>query len=405
MDARHIAYIVKRYPRYSETFVVREILAHEAAGIQVHIFALRSSNDTHFQNAISLVRAGVTYLPAEDVSANQFWLAYEQARQCIPHFSERTNLITGEDGRAVYQSLLLAQEASQRGISHLHAPFAHKGATVARLASLLTGIPFSFTARAKDVFPLEVQPEDLKRKLRDASAVITISDYHVKYLRERYGPVADRVRRIYNGLDLEIYSYHNPQHRLPVLLSVGRLVEKKGFEDLIKACSLLSEQGVEFTCRIIGEGYLEGVLRDEIRKLDLESKVDLLGPRPELEVIDLMQAASVFVLPCVVSEDHDQDGLPNVIFESMALGTPCVSTDVAGIPEVVHNEKTGLLVPQRNPAALAEALRRLLSDPALRVQLSRQARDLIEREFDIRKNAAERRKLFWPALESVETIS
>src|SRR5262245_36489979 len=136
MQGQQIGYVVKRYPRYSETFVVREILAHEAAGIGAHIFALRSSNDTHFQNAISLVKAPVTYLNAESITANEFWLAMEEARQCIPHLGRRMDAINGgEDGRTVYQALVLAKEAVIREISHLHAPFAHKGASVARLAS------------------------------------------------------------------------------------------------------------------------------------------------------------------------------------------------------------------------------------------------------------------------------
>jgi glycosyltransferase involved in cell wall biosynthesis len=227
----------------------------------------------------------------------------------------------------------------------------------------------------------------------------------VNYLRDRYGSAATHVQRIYNGLDLEMYSYRSPEKRNPLILSVGRLVEKKGFEDVLKACAILSRNGTDYKCLIIGEGYLESVLRAQIQQLGLQSRVELLGPKPELEVIEYMRRAAVFALPCVVSGDQDRDGLPNVIFESMALGTPCVSTDVAGIPEILKHEKTGLLVPQRNPDALAAAIQRLLDDANLRSCIAIQARALIESEFDVRRNAALRRDLFWPAHKEQSSIA
>lgn len=390
----HLGYVVKRYPRYSETFVVREILAHEAAGVTVDIFSLRPPNDTHFQNALSQVRAPVTYLHAEGISGTDFWVAIEQAAAHLPQLWKALNIAQCEDGKAVYQAVLLAREIAVRGITHLHAPFAHIGATVARMAAHFAGIPFSFTARAKDIFPNDVRKDDLSRKLNDASAVITISDYHLKYLREAYGEVAAKACRIYNGLDLDEFPYSPPIERSQKILSVGRLVEKKGFSDLIEACAILSARGKSVDCEIIGEGDLENALFHQIQQLGLQSTVRLLGPRPESEVKQFMKEAGVFVLPCVIASDNDRDGLPNVIFEAMALGTPCVSTDVAGIPEVVRHEQTGLIVPQRSPAALADAMDRFLSDPKLRVALSSRGRALIEAEFDIRRNAARRRELF-----------
>ena len=400
----HLGYVVKRYPRYSETFIVREILAHEAAGMAVDIFSLRPPNDTHFQNALSQVRAPVTYLHAEGISGTDFWDAIEQAATYWPELWKRLSIAQGEDGKAVYQGVLLAHEVAVRGITHLHAPFAHIGATVARMAARFADISFSFTARAKDIFPDDVRKDDLLKKLNDASAVITISDYHLQYLRSIYGKATEKVCRIYNGLDLDEFAFTSTSECSNKILSVGRLVEKKGFSDLIEACAILAAKGKSFLCNIIGEGELETALQNQIQQVGLQSKVRLLGPRPESDVKQFMKEANVFVLPCVIASDNDRDGLPNVIFETMALGTPCISTDVAGIPEVVRHERTGLIVPQHDPAALAEAIDRLQSNPELRLALARNARALIKPEFDIRINAARRRQLFECSTREQKTI-
>ena len=202
------------------------------------------------------------------------------------------------------------------------------------------------------------------------------------------------MQRIYNGLDLEQFPYEAPYERPPRIVSVGRFVVKKGFGDLVDACAILVARGRSFTCQIIGTGLLEAELRARIARLGLQKIVQLTGPRPQGEVIGHVQAAAVFALPCIVGEDGDRDGLPNVLFEAMALGTPCVSTDVTGIPEVLHDGDTGLMVRQRDPLSLANAIDRLLTDPGLRVRLATSARRLIETEFDIHRNAARRRAIF-----------
>ncbi|MEW6637188.1 MAG: glycosyltransferase family 4 protein, partial [Actinomycetota bacterium] len=247
---------------------------------------------------------------------------------------------------------------------------------------------------AKDIFHESVNDGDLKRKLADAAAAITVSDYNARHLRETFGPAAGRLRRVYNGLDLERFTYRSPRERPPLVAAVGRLVEKKGFTHLVEACGLLAEAGCRLRCRIIGAGPLEGGLRSQIADLGLEDRVELLGPRPQRETIRHVREAAAFAAPCVVGSDGNRDGLPTVLLEAMALGTPCVSTDVTGIPEVVRHEETGLMVPQHDPEALATALERLLDDARLRVSLAQRARALIEAEFDVRRNAARLREIF-----------
>jgi glycosyltransferase involved in cell wall biosynthesis len=411
-EALSVGFVVKRYPRYSETFVVREILAHERAGLDVQIFSLRPTNDTHFQDLISRVRAPVSYLyfpsdgrlpevlAAATVLASHFWNRLGEAARVIPGLWAALGelLAEGAEARDVYQAAQLAVQVRVRGIHHLHAPFASDAGTIARLAAKLAGVSYSFTARAKDIFHEGVNPDDLRRKLRDAAGVVTVSDYHLGYLRSTYGPLAARVQRIYNGLDLGEFPYRPPADRPPVIVSVGRLVEKKGFADLIDACALLAARGREFRCRIVGTGALRGELQARIDRHGLGGRVELCGPRPQNEIARQIQAAAVLAAPCVVAGDGDRDGLPNVIQEALALGTPVVSTDVTGIPEVVRDGETGLLVPQFDPPALAEALGRLLADPGLRVRLAEAARRLIEAEFDIHRNTARRRDLFRAAV-------
>jgi glycosyltransferase involved in cell wall biosynthesis len=415
-----VGFVVKRYPRYSETFIVREILAHEEAGLAIEVFSLRPTNDGHFQDLIARVRARVNYLymPAEGLlpeplagatlTAAHFWKALRGASELLPGIWTALGEVGEEDARDLYQALQLAIQVRLKRIAHLHAPFASDAATVARLAARLAGVPYSFTARAKDIFHKSAEDEDLRKKFRDAAGVITISDYHVQYLQATFGPLAARVVRVYNGLDLEEFPFHPPHPRPPVILAVGRLVPKKGFDDLVTACTLLDAKGLPFRCRIIGAGPLWAELRAQIDRSALSSHVDLAGPLPQQEVIKEMRNAAVLAAPCVVDDDGDRDGLPNVIQEALALGTPVVSTDVTGIPEVVRDGETGLQVPQHDPPALAAALERLLEDPALRMRLARGGRRLIEAEFDIRRNTQTRRAVFqaaqWCGVEAVQGV-
>jgi colanic acid/amylovoran biosynthesis glycosyltransferase len=388
-----VGYVLKRYPRYSETFVVNEILAHEAAGLGVEIFALRPTGDTHFQDTISRVRAPVNYLPSSGVKAGDLWAALEGAVSS-PNGWTALEAARGEDARDVYQAALLAREAPAKGVTHLHAHFSTVSTTVTRLAARFSGLPYTFTAHAKDIYHESVSPEDFGRKLEDAAGVVTVSDYNLRYLRERYGPRARRVRRVYNGMDLRRFPNRAPLRRPPRIVAVGRLVEKKGFGDLIEACVVLAARGRRFSCQIAGEGELEEDLRARIERSGLAGTVDLIGPRPQSEIAGLIQEAAAFVAPCVVGGDGNRDGLPTVLLEAMALGTPCVSTDVTGIPEVLRDEETGLMVPQHAPASLADAITRLIDDPALRVRLAERARRLIETDFDIDRNAALLREVF-----------
>jgi colanic acid/amylovoran biosynthesis glycosyltransferase len=392
-----VAYVVKRYPRFSETFIVNEVLAHEAAGLDVEIVSLFGPSDTHFQDILARVRAGVTYLPPSTPKSRALWEALQTATRTGAGADALFESARGSDVRTLHQALHLADHVRARGITHLHAHFASGATAVARLAAALAEVPYSFTAHAKDIFHESVDHEELRAKLRDASAVVTVSDYNRRYLEATFGLDAGRVRRVYNGLDLADFEFDAPARRAATIVAVGRLVEKKGFDVLVDACAELRLRGVDARCEIIGAGEERDRLARQVADLGLASMVTLVGPLPQRDLKARVRAAAVLAAPCVVGSDANQDGLPTVLLEAMALGTPCVSTDVTGIPEAVIDGETGLIVRQRDPRHLADALQRMLGDAGERVALARRARTLIEERFDISRNAAEVRSLFTTA--------
>lgn len=393
-----IGYVLKRYPRFSETFVVNEILAHERAGVHIDIFALGPVEETHFQDAIARVRAAVTRLPERARAAADGWPLLMRAHRELPELWRRLPRAEGESAGVAWQAVAIALEAKARGIRLLHAHFGTQAASVARLAAAFAGIPYTLTAHAKDIFHAYEEPTRLDLKLREAAAAITVSDFNLDHLRHTYGSDAAGVVRLYNGLDLQQFAYTPPRQRPPHLLGVGRLVAKKGFPVLIDALALLRARAVDFHCTLIGDGPQRDMLAARIADLDLGRQVTLAGARAQPDVKATLREAAMLVAPCIVSDSGDRDGLPTVLVEAMALGTPCISTRVAGIPELVRDDDTGLCVAADDPSALAQAIQRLLEDPALGLRLAASARELVERDFDLERNAAEQRTLFAKAI-------
>jgi glycosyltransferase involved in cell wall biosynthesis len=389
-----VAYVVKRFPRYSETFIVNELLAHEAAGCEIEVFSLRPSIDTHFQDTLARLRAPVRYVASESVKPHEYWTACKRAFEAVGSLDVLLCDNLARDGHDVYQAVLLARSLRDGGFDHIHAHFASLPATVARMAARLTGLPWTFTAHAKDIFHDTVDAEDLARKCRDAAAVVTVSDFNQRYLREQCGDAGCEIVRIYNGLDLDAVPFGRDTPRPVDVLAVGRLVEKKGFDVLIDACAQLARTGHTIRCEIVGEGELEPALRDRIASLGLGDIVRMPGPRPQREVIEGLRSARIFAAPCLVASDGNRDGLPTTILEAMASGAVCISTPVTGIPEVVRHRETGVLVPSGDPQALAATIRDLLASTEERRRIASAARTLIDGAFDSRVTAAQLRALF-----------
>lgn len=355
-----IGYVLKVYPRLSQTFIVSELRAHEAAGLPLTIFSLRSPKEEDRGVVDPPLGAEVVYLPGPDAE--------------LP--------------------AQLAAAARERGITHLHAHFAKIATHVARAAAALLGVPYSFTAHARDIFEQSVDPAKLAERIRDAAQVVTVSRFNIEFLETNYGR---RASLVYNGLPLEQFPYQPPQVREPLIVAVGRLIEKKGFPVLVEACAQLAARGVGFRCEIAGDGEEHDALAAQIARLGLGERVHLLGARSPEQVKALIARAAVLALPCVIASNGDRDGLPTVLLEAMALGTPCVGTDVTGIPEALTDGETGLGVPQHDAAALAQACERLLGDAALRVSLAERARALIEQRFSSAANTRRLRALWGAA--------
>ncbi|GAB3264931.1 glycosyltransferase family 4 protein [Arthrobacter pigmenti] len=396
-----IAYVLKIYPRFSETFIVTEILAREAAGEQLEIFSLRSPVDPRFHPELARVQAPVNYV-AKPAKLSEGWEIMAAACRTISGFEQRFAQLLPElvdvDPSDVHQGVELAIRFTRQGTTHIHAHFGSIAARTARIASVLTGIPFSFTAHAKDIFHQDVDQTTLVTLMREAHHVITVSDYNLDYLRNLQPGLETTIHRVYNGLELERFTYRAPvpAHSPFRIAAVGRLVEKKGFNLLLDAMASLVRRGSRLEVRIAGGGPQHEALERQIHDLGLSESVSLLGPRTQQEVSDLLRWADVFVAPCITGEDGNVDGLPTVLLEAMAVGVPCIASDVTGIPEVMtdrYGRRTGVLIRSGVTADIVGAVSFCASASFDRQAMTTAARELIERCFDSRGQAARLRSL------------
>lgn len=386
-----IGYVLKMYPRFSETFIVSEILAREAAGERIVIFSMRPPVDPRFHPELARVQAPVIYID-RPASASKQWLSWQNS-MTDPAIVDGVARALPELLRATHddatQAIALAAAAQSHGVRHLHAHFASMATTIARLAALITGLPYSFTAHAKDIFHESVVHDELAAKLRDAHHVVTISDHNVRHLTNTFPAETNHLHRIYNGLELARFPYQPVRQSFdtPRLLAVGRLVEKKGFGLLIAAAAQLREQGRSVTVDLVGEGPMRAELEDQIAAANLVGTVRLLGPRTQQEVAEMLRSHDVFVAPFVIGSDGNVDGLPTVLLEAMASGIACVASDVTGVAEVIRAGETGWLTPSGDIAALTAAIGEALDDSARTRSYTDKARALVEDHFDSRIQA------------------
>jgi glycosyltransferase involved in cell wall biosynthesis len=395
-----IGIVVKRWPRLSETFVLNEILGLESAGLRLRIYALKDSHEPTAQAAIDQVQAPVSYVRAGSLADLPALLRAQAALlRTVPWRYLRTlgYVLARRRHRSTFlhffEAVRLVGLLRDHGVTHVHAQFAHGPTTVAHFAHLLGEIPFSFTGHAKDIY---LSPPDLLAvKVAAARFVATCTLHNVAYLRGLVS-AADRakIRLVYHGVATERFSPQpatedlgkRPRAATTIrMMAVGRLVEKKGYSYLVRACALLRQRGFRYTLAIYGSGPQRDALAGLIGNVGLSDVVSLHGSRTQKELITLYREADVFVLSPHIAESGDRDGIPNVLMEAMSVALPVVATDVSGIPELIEHDSSGLLVPPCDEVALADALERLL-DPehgqALRARLGRAARRRVVERFE-----------------------
>lgn len=400
-----VAYILKMFPRFSETFILSELLELERQGMDIRIFSLKLPNDGRFHADVAHVKAPVTYVPpvvgahARDYLAPHWRVFTWNRRRYLTILWRAIRRRRWGAVKRFMQAAYIAPQLRDAGVTHVHAHFASSATSVAHYLHHLTGLSYSFTAHAKDIYIDGVAQDVLRRKLDGARFVVTVSEFNRAHLAS-IAPQA-KIVRIYNGLDLQQFSPNGTRPEpLPLVLGVGRLVEKKGFDVLVRSCAILKSERVRFRCRIIGTGALEHPLRALITEHNLEDCVELAGPMPREALIAEYPRASVVVAPCVIGSDGNRDGLPTVLIEAMALEVPVISTDVTGIPELVQHERTGRLVPQNDPVALAAAIRESLEHRAHALAMAKEGRCLVEKRFDLHRNVTELRSLLENASQS-----
>lgn len=409
MAKRHvpIAYVTQTFPALTQTFVYREILALESRGFEIVTCAIWRPDKEHLsQESRHLVDRSFYVFPLSRlrfVKAHLYFLLTRPFRYIGTLFFVLSR--SGERGHRsriffhFCEAISLAPELAKRKVRHIHAHFTINAATIALILSRLLDISFSFTAH--NIF--FVDRILLREKVREARFIVAISEFSKQFLARLVpGAYSDKMHVVHCGVSPDDFAppESRPSNDVPMLLFVAQLVERKGAPVLVEACKILAEWGADFRCVIVGDGPQTGLLEGLVEQYDLREVVELAGRVFQEHLGEYLERADVFVLPCIKARDGDMDGIPVSLMEAMAMEIPTVSTYVSGIPELVENDTSGLLVPEKDPRALAGAIRRLLQDEAMRKRLGQNGRRRVQAEFDVQKNAAQLASLFERYLEA-----
>jgi len=398
MNRPVLGMVLKGYPRISETFISNEILLLEENGIRVRIFSMRHPREQFCHDSVRKIRARVDYLPTElflEFPRLLMPTAFEAARQPAK-FREVLRMAGKRFGRTrslgtikhLMQGAYLVNRFLRNSpeVVHLHAHFAHSPTSVAMFASQLVSLSFSFTAHAKDIYTSN--PDQVREKIGLASFVVTCTEYNKQYLSGLAETVNGSIYRVYHGIDLGLFTGHD-KRREPVppyqILTVARLTAKKGIPTILKALALLRDQGVPFDYTLIGDGDDRDRIIELIFDLGLQNCCRWTGTLPHDQVVREFDRADLFALGCEIGPDGDRDGIPNVFVESLAMGLPTVGTTVSALPEIIVNNKTGLLSPPGDPEAMAANMLKLLTDPQLRSKSRRNGQERVRTFFNNRQ--------------------
>lgn len=418
-----VAYIMSRFPKLTETFILYEMLAMEQLGVRIEVYPLLRARKTAVHQEGASVWAKITQLfsraqgdlkihpeSATFIDRANFepffsWRimrahSYFLLHKPLTYFGTLFTLMRATWGSLNFflgalslfpKTVYFARHMEINQVAHIHAHFANHPATAAFVIHRFTGIPYSFTAHGAD---LQVDQHMLREKVHEAAFVVTISSFNKELIIEKCGAqYCDRIKIIHCGVDTSVFS---PTHKKIeakqtgspfVILCIGTMYEVKGHTYLIDACRLLKEEKLNFVCYLVGDGPFRPALEEQIERLDLTNHVSFCGEYTRQEISDLLQKVDTLVAPSIPTSSGRREGIPVVLMEAMASSVPVVASGISGIPELVEDEISGLLVKPRDPEALAVALKRLYQNPILCQRLGEAGRKKVLREFDLNRNA------------------
>lgn len=397
-----IAYMMSRFPKISETFILYEILEQERLGNVVEVYPLLREHQpvTHPEAERLVERAHFhPYISWPIVRANWHYLL----RRPGAYFRTLAEVLGGTWGSTNFflgalmywpKAVRFAYEMEGLGIKHVHAHFCNHPALVALIIHRLAGIPYSFTAHGSD---LHKDKRMLDKKVEAAAFAVTVSNFNKGEMIKACGEnMRDKIHIVHCGIDQEVFAppvEKSSDGRFRIIC-VASFEEVKGHKYLIEACRVLRERGLDFVCDLIGDGPVRAQVAKQIADNNLQDRIIIHGSRKRMEVAQMMAAAHVKVLASVPTAEGKREGVPVVLMEAMASGLPVVSSQLSGIPELVENGQTGILVQPGEVNALALALQKLHADPALRLKMGRAGREKVLREFNLKLNVAKLAKLF-----------
>jgi len=403
---KKLVYVIGTYPLLTTTFIDREILQLRQWGIDIQVISIRKPPaDVPLSKTQLELQKDVLYLlPVDFLKLFQSHLFFAFAHPFAffgtlfylltrphPSLADRVKTLL-HFGEGIYAAYLLRRQ----NFRELHAHFIDRAATLALVIGRLLDKPYSMSIHAaEDIF---VHPTLLDEKISEARHVVTCTQFNKSHIETLIGrDLESKITYVPHGLDISGYkpNGHHPSVE-PLILAVGQLAERKGFSQLIEACQLLKERDVRFQCQIIGQGPQRALLADMIMRLSLVDNVTLCGALPHEEVVERYKKASMFVMPCIQSTDGNLDGIPNVLFEAMAMRVPVISTRISAIPELVVDDENGLLVEPNDPGALAEAMQTLIEAPQQALRLGRSGRESVVAEFEVESNVRRFATTLWP---------
>lgn len=394
---KKMGFILKGYPRVSETFIAQEIYLLEQLGFKIEIFSMRKAREPERQPIVNLIKAPVTYIPeyifenpgaflkANILCFARFPLRYTKALTVAIY--KTAKLRDDSPIKRFLQAawLVVHKNLGHGGVDHLHSHFAHTPTELAYYCSQISGLRYSISAHAKDIYTIPAA--ELRERINASELIMTCTEFNEQFMKKLPQVHTNKIHKVYHGINLENFKPSTEAigvdaSNLNNFISIGRLVPKKGYADIFEALRQLKERGVSFHYDIFGSGELKNQLHELRDTLGLSKEIQFHNTATHPQIIARLQKKGIFICGSRLGEDGDRDGIPNTLAEAMSMELPVLATKVSGIPELVEDKVSGILVEEKNPTALRIALEELLADPARAKELGQNARKRVEQVFN-----------------------